>query len=185
MIVRKKIEAGSTAVLRAALRAIPEAHSLHIRDEWNGLNPTAPWLTSYALERTDDGDFIGMASFEVRGSATVARAVRVPGVTAQPILEQLAAVRPVVSEYVPHFTHTDDYPALEIHLETAMGGVLFFSTSQGRYHTPWAIAHGGTTFVVTSAQPGKALERLQPFLHRETLTQLTDSLDCESDDPPR
>jgi hypothetical protein len=100
-----------------------------------------------------------------------------PHAVARPFLDALATVRPVAGAYTPLVTHTDDYPEIEIRLRTAAGTVTFFTTSQGRHHTPWALAFAGATYVVPSARPARALARLRPYLRRETLDDLIADLE--------
>lgn len=143
------------------------------------MNVTAPWLASYTLERTIDG-FAGAALFSAGdGLRKVVRQFALPLHIALPFLEALGETRVTVGEYQPRFTHTNDFPDLEIHLETPSGGVTFSSSSQGRYHTPWAVSHAGECYVVLSARPAKALNALQPALRRDVLEGLIAELERE------
>ena len=54
---------------------------------------------------------------------------RTPEVEA--FLAVLAVAPVLVREYVPHVTHTDDYPSITVELRMSRDSIVFFSQSQG------------------------------------------------------
>ena len=70
-------------------------------------------------------------------------------------------------EYVPTFTHTDDYPSISIEKVAEGETVVFRTESQGEGHVPWAVESKGKTFVIPTDTPARALEILGPYLRRE------------------
>ena len=145
---------------------------------WTGYSPLAPIVNQSALTLTN-GTYEGMAHLEAAGyrdgiSDTVA--ISVPASVMTPFLTALAST-PVVSEpYRPYFSHTDDYPSLEIRVQTGGHTIVFSTTSQGPTHIPWAITVDGQQYVSYSDDIAIALAEVQPFLARDAQEKLLDKV---------
>lgn len=78
----------------------------------------------------------------------------------------LARVPLVPGPYKPFWNHSDDYPSVQIVVTGESGTVRFHTKSQGAGHAPWAVDIAGTTLVVPSDAPQKAVDLLAPGLER-------------------
>jgi ankyrin repeat protein len=133
----------------AVLGGIRGAQEVEIGDHWVGLGTpsSSQWVLRRQGDRVDGAAAIPLAAFE----SFLATLIESPLLSAP---------------YVPHFGHTDDYPTVSIRLTGPSGTVRFFTESQGRGHVPWAVEVGGTTYVVPTDAPARALSVLEPFLPR-------------------
>jgi ankyrin repeat protein len=133
----------------AVLGGIRGAQEVEIGDHWSGLGTpsSSQWVLRRQGDRVDGAAAIPLPAFESFLATLID----------SPLLR---------APYVPHFEHTDDYPSLSIRLTGPRGTVRFFTESQGRGHVPWAVEVGGTTYVVPTDAPARALSVLQPFLPR-------------------
>jgi hypothetical protein len=156
--------------LHAAIRALPDATAIYIRESWLGLG--LPWETTYLLRR-EASSFIGTATFAVMGQPTLRDVpVALPLPVAHRFLGTLATVRPRSGPYRAHTPVTDDYPTVAICLVTSRGDVTFLSESQGPRRTPWAVGHVGWVGVTDSPRPARALAALRPHLRQDLLLNL-------------
>ena len=145
---------------------------------WTGLSPLAPIVNQSVLTLTND-TFEGTAHLEAAGYRTGVSdtvAISVPASAMTTFLTALANT-PVVSEtYRPYFSHTDDYPSLEIRIQTGGHVVTFSTTSQGPTNVPWAIDVDGQKYVSYSDDIVAALNEIQPFLAKDAQQQLLDKV---------
>ena len=151
---------------------------IQISTTWIGLSPFAPIVNQSTLTQTN-GQFEGSAYLEAGGyrqgiSDTVA--ISVPAEVMTAFLSALANT-PVVSEtYRPYFSHTDDYPHLEIRIGTGENAITFYTESQGATNIPWAVDVGGQRYVSYSEDIAAALSNIQPYLAKEAQDKLIDQL---------
>jgi hypothetical protein len=114
--------------------------------------------------------------------ANTTRAIAIPRDSVQELFMKLTKVGVWDVDYVPRWTHTDDYPVVSITIQTT-GGLLEIETRSqaklGRYdaptdgafvdRTPWAIVFAGRAFVVYANDLDKALDALEPYLRRNEI----------------
>ena len=133
---------GSRAVLGAAVGAT----EVEITDAWGGLGPAAS--SSHVLRREND---------------SITGVNGLPVATFESFLRTLAEAPTLRGRYQPRIEHTDDYPSVSIRVRTAGGELHFHSESQGSAHVPWAVEVKGTTYVIPSDAPARALAMLAPY----------------------
>ena len=163
---------GEGQILEAAERAAV----IRIVDEWSGLSPAAPQRASFELQLTDEGGYVGWGRYSVgpegpdqlRDSAEVT----IPAGAVNEFYATLGRIEGEPGTYEPRITHTDDFPRLVIELVWDAETVRLYSSSQGRGHVPWGLQRGGSEYVVDSALPFEALERLRPYLKMDRLQTL-------------
>jgi hypothetical protein len=133
---------------RAAVTdAVRTADEVEIEDAWGGLGPRRH--QQWRLKRTRSG-WTGDKD--------------VPAPIAQEFFDLLAAAPLTRGQYVPRFSHTDDYPSLHIRFRRGQEVIEFSTESQGEGHVPWKVVKGGDTLVVPSDHPDRALALLRSFL---------------------
>src|SRR5689334_16327757 len=149
------------------LARLSAAHRIHIENDWTGLSPFAPMTAHYTLERKPEG-FRGEATFSAGGYSGPANKtvenIAVPLDRADLFLQMLSKCPMKSGDYEPKIEHTDDYPSIKLEIELENESVTFFTKSQGEGNTPWGVTIRGTTYVVESDIPAKALEMLEPHL---------------------
>jgi hypothetical protein len=132
---------------RAVLGAVVSATEVEISDGWSGLGPSSS--SHHVLRRVKD---------------RVSGVKGLPKVTFESFLRTLSEAPILRGKYAPRIEHTDDYPSISIRVRTREGEFLFHSESQGAAHVPWAVEVKGTTYVIPSDAPARALAMLAPFL---------------------
>ena len=148
--IRLDPAARTTAAESAAiLGGIRGAQEVDIVQAWSGLGTPSSlqWVLRRQGDRVDGAAAIPLPAFE----SFLATLIESPLLRAP---------------YEPHFERTDDYPSRSIRLTGPSGTVRFFTHSQGRGNVPWAVEVGGTTYVVPTDAPARALRVLEPFLPR-------------------
>ena len=154
---------------------LTQARSIKIEDEWIGLSHIAPIEAHYDLRR-QNGAFSGKANFSVayyyREKHTAVENIVIPEDMALSFLRTLAQSPTEYGYYEPRIEHTDDYPSISIQIELEGESLKFYTESQGEDHVPWALDWKGSTFVINSDQPAKALALLEPYLKKDTLEKL-------------
>jgi hypothetical protein len=146
--------------------------SIHIRDYWIGLSPTAPHIAEVTLLPTDGG-FSGDITFSARDLRQT-ETVFISQDDVKAFLDSLAESALTAGDYEPKIEWTDDYPTISIEIHTADGEIQVYSSSQGDGHVPWGMTVDGTEYVIDSDQPSQALQMLQPDLHYDVFSALID-----------
>jgi hypothetical protein len=153
------------------LADLPESTGVAIGIDWMGLSPLSPMTADYILELHGD-QFEGLGIFKVADAAAVKRAVAVPRDVVRGFLTAAGKVELVEAEYRAHIEHTDDYPSVDVEVPTKQGLLRIGSRSQQRQpksgdyldRTPWQIAYGGRSFVVTASDLDQAFAPFEPYL---------------------
>jgi ankyrin repeat protein len=140
----------------AALERIRQATHITIRLSWSGL--TGFVGEAYSLIRSES-TFEGERRLLSTGRSEkeTIREVAVPIEAATAFLHALSEAPFFEGEYLPTFTHTDDYPQIDIELIAGEEKVLFRTKSQGLGHVPWSVRHGGKIYVVADDTPARSL----------------------------
>jgi hypothetical protein len=176
MVPAAGTSAATLPELFPGLADLPEARTVVIELEWQGLSPLSPVEANYRLELRD-GQFEGKGRFKV-ATATTTRDIVVPRDLMSAFLAAATRVALVEKEYQPRITHTDDYPTVTVAVQTKQGNVTIATRSQpqktasGNHwdSTPWAIDYSGRTFVVTSEDLDQALDPLWTPLRYDEVT---------------
>jgi hypothetical protein len=128
---------------------------------WNGLSRFSPIHAEYVLNLEND-QFKGTALFSVASvtGTEVAAARREDVMEFARIALQVAVEE---KPYKPRICHTDDYPSLEIELQSDTQTLRIWSTSQ--YLTPWGIRFENRSFVTDTEELGNALGQLATELN--------------------
>jgi hypothetical protein len=158
------------------LADLPETRAVFIGIGWYGLSALSPLSAGYPLELHDD-QFTGEGRFQVADGPTAKRAIAVPRAVVRAFLTAASKVPLVEGEYKPRIEHTDDYPSLEIDVETKQGPLHIGSQSQqkqpqsGTYvdRSPWRIGYRNRTFVVTASDLDQAFESFEPYLQDDAV----------------
>ncbi|HKP53304.1 MAG TPA: hypothetical protein VJ183_11720 [Chloroflexia bacterium] len=164
----------SSPTPQVILTQLTQADSLKIEDDWTGLSLVAPIIAHYDLRR-QNGNFVGTAYFSVAGyreARTATEEIDVPEEAALNFLRMLTQSPAVSGHYEARIEHTDDYPSISIKIGIRNDSFEFFTSSQGEDHVPWGLHINGSTYVINSNQPAKALESLQPYLKSDILEKL-------------
>jgi hypothetical protein len=164
----------------ADLFTISEIRSISIQDDWAGLIDYGPTLSYYSL-MPNGSEFTGLVNFTVGGDfnkrpISETNDLHIPTKGIEAFLKKLASTSYRKGKYEPFEQWTDDYPSLEIRVLLRHDEISFHTTSQGEYHTPWAMIYLGQTFVVDSATPMDALKVLLPYLKKDRLAALEDQV---------
>jgi len=174
--------AETPAAVRAAavLPDLARAQTIVIDDVWNGFSRIAPIEAHYVLQRAPNG-FSGRADFSAGGGypggPTRARAdVAVPPAPVDAFFRMLAQAPLHAGEYTPKRRRSDDYPDLTITITIDGKDVLFSSQSQGKERAPWLVHSGDADYVSDSGVPADALEKLAPYLRRDVLDAIVQTL---------
>jgi ankyrin repeat protein len=139
----------------AKLEPVSAASMIRIGIGWQGLG--TPVDNSFVLARTGQ-DFVRR---EVkRDTGETLPETPVPLSVMETFLRALSESPILDREYLPTFTHTDDYPHASIEVETPNGVIRFSSESQGPGMIPWKVEVEGKSFVVPDDAPARALRLL-------------------------
>lgn len=146
--------------------------SIVVDDSWMGLSLVAPIVARYELHRADMG-FVGQAKFSVgaelpnKPPSKATEQLAVPQDVISRFLDQIATTPVTGGKYEPKFTHTDDYPSVNIELRTDTGFVALYSASQSKDFSPWKITNDKTECISQSGTPATALALLEPYFKRD------------------
>jgi hypothetical protein len=176
-----------------ALPKLTEAHSIHIEDNWDGLNTAAPVLADYLLIRGADV-FSGTGNFSMGGSdngrpVTTAIDITIPIQDANTFLSTLEQARLEDRTDVPTATCCvyDDYPSFKIavSLENNTSVVFQSDDNQGpflatpaartdlwsglRGHRYWRVNVGTDRYISTSALPDEGLVILWKYIRKDEI----------------
>lgn len=155
------------------IELLSQARHIRIIDKWAGLSPLSPVVSDYTLER-GEAQLTGKALFSVAGGSSnqqsVSASIVIPEESWRKLIAELASSHLSRGTYKPTFTHTDDYPSLEIQFQTPSGPIVFFTQSQGR--VPWGFTMAGHSYVIKTDEPGRALEGIAPYMHRDIMEAL-------------
>jgi hypothetical protein len=140
--------------------------SITIEDSWVGLAPM--YASTYTLT-DEDGAWVGSALFMYGfdDSVTQEESISIPAEAVQRFIDVMETAPAYEGDYEPLITHTDDYPSIRFTFETDHGTVEVYSSSQGEFAVPWGATADGTTYVIDSDIPARALEEIAPFLKYE------------------
>jgi hypothetical protein len=181
------------AELYPALAHLPETPAVTIELKWSGLSDESPISAKYTLIRHGD-QFGGVGEFFVEkrmyqpaapdepiAKANTTRLIIVPSDLIQKLLAAAGEVPASLEDYKPRRTHTDDYPYLQVDVQTPKGLLRIKTASQHEYppggtyldRTPWAIEYLGQTYVVNANDLDKAWDALVEHLRfSETVDEL-------------
>jgi tetratricopeptide (TPR) repeat protein len=152
---------------------LPNTTALTLRIGWYGLSRFSPRNASYSLNLRNN-QFEGDGKFKLAW-ASAARTIAIPRELVQPFFATANKVEMIERQYVPRFTHTDDYPSIGVEVQTLQGALKIWTASQPEPHyiagvetyedrAPWAIEYLGRTFVVTTSDLDQAIHPLEQFL---------------------
>jgi hypothetical protein len=86
---------------------------------------------------------------------------------------------------MPTFLHTDDYPILEMTIDTPNGIVLLRSRSQGEHHVPWEVRFSGQSYIVTDPAIFAVWEQCLPALRPDALQEVITSVEQQAVEPDK
>ena len=160
---------------------LARARLVSIKDWWTGYSAIAPIGQDFELRPGPKG-FAGTARFSVgsgKGPGYAEVDISVPPRAVRKFFRLIATARLERGEYVPYFSHTDDFPSIEILLELPSGELVFSSRSQGVDRAPWRCEVRGETYTINSGTPMTALDALRPYLRRDTLDEVISAIPTE------
>lgn len=171
-----------------ALLDVGQTRLLVIRDGWSGMSEHSPVAAVYELRRGVGGGFAGEGHFSTRHVPVRELPVTLSPADAAHFLDAVSRASAVARAYKPLFTHTDDFPRIEIafHIDNERGNgaiALLFTTSQGEFHAPWGACIDGELFTLPDDAVGRALRAQAVPLRREVLDAMTRS-DIWTDSSP-
>jgi hypothetical protein len=144
--------------------------SVNIKNDWNGYSDITPIERHYQF-RNSANSLSGNGYFAVGGYGAYNirqqynKKIVIPALVTQQFFQKLNETKIYSSsQYQPITKRRDDYPAITIQITTPEHQVTFFSSSQGRHHTPWRIKIKGKTYVSNSDAPAAALLLLKPYI---------------------
>jgi len=157
---------------------LPETDSMVISEYWMGLSPVAPVSAGFVLKKTPTS-FAGKATFLAGYDSTQKKDsvdMEIPNSVAQQFFKILANAQLSSGPYKPKIEHTDDYPHNEIELHIGKETILFWTQSQGPGFVPWGLKLAGKEYVINSDLPDKAIQLLDPYMHRDVQKKLNESV---------
>lgn len=146
---------------------VASAQMLIVHDRWSGMSEESPRATTYELRRDEARGLTGTVRYSRQGVLRWAREVTVSRAATRRLLGQLAAAPIAAGPYEPRIDHTDDFPCVEILVVFEPAGLagpgmlLLTTTSQGKFHTPWSVALGGSTLTSPGDEIGRVLSTLR------------------------
>jgi hypothetical protein len=153
--------------------AIVNVRTVEIVNDWNGYSDITPILRRYRL-RLDKQQLVGNAYVAVGGYGAAGirqqktTTAKIPAAVANKFLSTLTKTPLKVGTYNPQIDRPDDYPAIEIRVNTDFQQLIFSSRSQRQDLTPWKIIvtkQGKTQeYISNSTAPTQALQALKPHL---------------------
>lgn len=159
----------------AEILQISEIRSIELEDHWSGLNDYGPTASYYSLLPAGT-EFVGQVNFRVGGDfmdpIAEIQDLQIPVENIQSFINKLAESPSIQGKYEPLIEWTDDYPSLSIDIKLQAESILFYTSSQGEYHKPWAIFFKDRTYIVNSTAPMDALNQLAPYLKKNRLREL-------------
>jgi hypothetical protein len=166
------------------LASLSDASSVTIKVGWRGFSPLSPMSARYLLELRNER-FETDAQFKI-ASASATRPIKIPRDVLKAFLAAVSDVELTEgAEYHARIDHTDDYPSLQISVQTAQGRLNIWTNSQSRTsksgtsvdRTPWAISYLGRSFVVETTVLDDAFEPIEPHLRQdEVFNELADQI---------
>ncbi len=154
------------------------ATTVQIKNDWNGYSDITPIVRHYKFQRQSDG-LVGNGYFAVGGYGAhnirqqYTKKIQIPAPITQQFLQKLSETKMhSASRYQPLRNRSDDYPAVTIQVTNPRYQITFFSSSQGKNHTPWQIKIKESTYISNSAAPAVALAILKPYIDHPGLEQI-------------
>jgi len=145
------------------------AQRVLVHDRWWGMGTVSTSRLSIALVRNDRGGFAGELQVVIDGAEEKSMRVEVQPRAAKSLLRHLSNARILRGPYSRRFEHTDDYPSIELVVDSGAGFVYFFSESQGDHHVPWGACINGELFALPDEDVGLALQALRGLVTGEGL----------------
>lgn len=177
----RRPEPDLTANRLGDLREVDRSDLVVLHDEWVGYNHLSPVTARYELHRTPRGELIGRGRLKTSRHPECNVDVYVCPADAFVFLDTIANAPVRFGPYEPLFHHTDDYPRLEFTFSfpprgvgpQRQGGTAFiFSTSQGRYHSPWGASIDGEMWTLPDEAVGRAYAAVRRPLKRALLDRV-------------
>jgi hypothetical protein len=159
---------------------VDEVQSINIQDAVRSpqeVSKLFPIEARYSLTRGSSG-FVGPATFSVGSSAPqkATANILVPYAAVRQFLEQLAGI-PLKEGYRPTEPAPGGaFPDIRIEVKAAEKSMALITKSPGRELLPWGVEFTGRTYTIESNVPPKAFSTLQPYLKREVLDSLTQTV---------
>ncbi len=163
------------------LSTVTQAATVEIRNDWNGYSDITPVLRHYKL-KLDQQQLVGNAHIAVGGYGAggirqqQTTKIKVPAIVVTKFLTTLAKTPLQSGVYKPLITHKDDYPAIEIKVQSGKRQVTFSSKSQGVDRIPWKITitenNTTTEYISNSPIPAQAFRILNTSLDRSGVDQV-------------
>jgi hypothetical protein len=158
---------------QVGLPDMSDARAIRIQNDWRGIPGIPPVRAHYALQRSGT-EFRGDADYLAAGRSGQAlkntQAIVIPLDRIEGFLGALSKSTLRPGPYRPATPHTDDYPSVRIEIELRQEAIVFFSTSQGNRHVPWAVTFRGEIYVINPDAPAKALDIIGSYLDQVTHT---------------
>jgi hypothetical protein len=150
-----------------------------LRDVWSGMSKHSPIAAVYELRRGGTGTLTGEGTFSTGLVAPKTVRISVRAATATTFLDALARARMTSCDYEPFVGHTDDFPSIELELHVGAAGAAedrvarLYTTSQGKFHTPWGADVAGASYTIAGEEIGRALRALDRTLKRAELERMS------------
>lgn len=166
--------------------AVEQLQSIDIQDvvrSPQSVSKLFPIEARYALRRGTSG-FVGRATFSV-GSSTPRKAtanILLPFDAVRQFLQPLAGLS-IRDGYVPAEAPPGGaFPDIRIELKDQARTMTLVTRSPGRELLPWGVEFQGRSYTIESNVPPKAFAALQPYLKRDVLDRLTQSVTSSAPD---
>ncbi len=176
LILSSGLTKGMLKEIFPPLANLPDAKAFRINDGFSTQGYTSKIY--YTLERQGN-QFEGEGVFKLAlsyagGPGEAIKPIIIPLDIAQQFLKLLAETPVEEGSYKgsPIATTTDNFPNLELIIETNFGTVRIFSRSQQPNFFPWSIFFANREFTATNADPFKAFSLFKPYFKKETLKDL-------------
>jgi hypothetical protein len=139
-----------------------------VHDGWWGMADgyTMRRLSS-VLVRDASGGFVGDFRAVCDDRDVMTAQVRMPPRAAKSLLARVGGALLVPGAYTPRIHRTDDYPDIEILVETESRLAYLFSKSQGEWHAPWGACIGGEVFTSPGDEIGRAVQMVRRLVPRQ------------------
>ncbi len=166
----------------AQLPPLRDVTLVKINNDWNGYSDITPIVRHSQLKPQASG-MSGNGYFAVGGYGGYSihqqytKKINIPVLITQQFFKKINETKIYSSSlYQPIIKNSDDYPAITIQISTPEQKVTFFSSSQGKNHTPWQIKVKEKTYTSDSTAPGEALLILKPYIDHPGLEEAINKL---------
>lgn len=146
--------------------------TITIEDNWSGLSDIQPSFR-YQLN-FQNGALVGTADFSIGYDAyqELNVPIEIPVDVTQAFFAKLKESELAEGQYEPNIMWTDDYPSLNITIDTRREVIELYTQSQGEDHIPWGATIRGKEYIIDSGIPSEALAILEPYMKKDILDEL-------------